>query len=408
MNVNVQAVRSVTVAGAFWDRLPFDVRSPEYHADPYPYLERLRAGGPVTRLAEDVVAVTGYRECSAVLGDERFGMKPLGAQGQSLLMTDPPEHRQLRARVTPPFAARAVDRLRPAISRRVAELLAGIDPTGEVDVVAGLGAPLALEVICDLIGMELTDRPAWFEPLSWLATGLDPEALHDEETRVRVASARLDFARYLGGLITDHRENPRDDFVSALVAPGRDGTVLTEAQIVAGVSQLVVAGFEPALNLIANGLRALLAHPDQLDRLRERPGTAPAVVEELLRFDPPIQLIIRVALRDAAIGDTEIPAGAVVGLLVGAANRDPGVYEEPHRLDTGRLPQHLALGWGEHFCLGARLVRVQAQLMLTALARCRPMAVGEPARYRNTLISRGLERLPVVLTAVPEAEGRWP
>ncbi|MEU8031282.1 cytochrome P450 [Streptomyces sp. NPDC049099] len=403
--MGTRTVESTVVASGFWDQLPVDVRSPEFRADPYPFFDLLRGEGPVVRLSDGVLAVTGYRECLAVLADTRFGMRPLGMDGRSLLMTDPPEHRRLRSRVAGPFAARAVDRLRPAISHRVAALISRVGPSGEVDVIEHLGVPLALDVICAVVGMPLEERPAWFEALSCLAAGFDPEALLDDETVARVTCARLDFARYLGGLFEERRRRPAGDFVSALVRPGPDGSLLTEEQIIAGVSQLVVAGFEPAVNLIANGLHALLRHPDQLARLRECPRTAPDVVEELLRFEPPIQLVPRVALRDADIRGLPVTEGTVVGLLVGAANRDPDVYADPHRLDTARVPQHLSLGWGEHFCLGARLVRVQAQLTLTALARRRPLADDEPVRYKASLISRGLERLPVVLTAT---EGQEP
>ncbi len=168
-----------------------------------------------------------------------------------------------------------------------------------------------------------------------------------------------------------------------------------------------MAGYEPAVNLIANGLHALLAHPRQLGALTD-PATTPAAVEELLRYDPPIQLITRVALGDADVGGASVAAGTVVGLLVGAANRDPRVYADPHGLDVSRSPQHLSLGWGEHFCLGARLVRVQAAAMLSALARCGPVPAGEPVRHKSTLISRGVERLPVLLTAGVEGDdGGW-
>ncbi|MFI9723378.1 cytochrome P450 [Streptomyces sp. NPDC052396] len=400
-------VIAVDVARDFWDRLPFDVRGAEYHADPYRFQERLRADGPVLRLAGEVVVVTGYRECLAVLGDERFGFGALNTGAQSFLMVDPPEHRRLRTRIAAPFTARAVARLRPAIEHRVAGLLAGVDRSGEVDVIAGLGAPLALDVICALVGVPLDERPQWIQALSMMAAGFDPEALRDAATSDRVNCARLDFARYLRGLIEQRRAAPAGDLVSALVRPGPDGSVLTTEQVTTAVGQLVVAGYEPAVDLIANGLYALLCHPGRLAWLRAGPEHTAAAVEELLRYDPPIQLLTRVALRDAVIADLPVAEGTVVGLLTGAANRDPRLHTEPHRLDLTRAPQHLSLGWGEHFCLGAKLVRVQAEAMLGALVRCHPVATGEPVRHKPTLISRGLERLPVVLTADPAEDGRW-
>ncbi|MGK5631065.1 cytochrome P450 [Streptomyces sp. URMC 123] len=398
---------ALAVGRDFWDQLPFDVRGDAYRADPYPFFDQLRSGGPVRRLSDAVLVVTGHRECLAVLGDERFGLGAVPMESRSFLMVDPPEHRRLRVRVAAPFAVRAVERLRPAIRQRADALLRGAALRGELDVVAELGVPLALEVICALVGVPLGERAAWRETLSALTAGFDPASLRDPGTSERVECARLDFARYLGALIQERREEPADDLVSALTAPGHDGRVLTTDQVITAVGQLIVAGYEPMVNMLANGLYALLRHPSALDSLAARPETAPAVVEELLRYDPPIQLLTRVASRDADIGGVAVPRGTMVGLLVGAANRDPAVFDRPHELDVTRSPEHLALGWGEHFCLGARLVRVQAEVTLTALARARPVLTDEPVRYRSTMISRGVERLPVVLTAQPDDEGHW-
>ncbi|MEV4740695.1 cytochrome P450 [Streptomyces sp. NPDC049555] len=394
-----------------WDRLPFDVRDPAFRTDPYRHYEQLRTaagGSPVLRLDEKAMVVTGHAACLAVLGDARFGFGTLDTGTQSFLMTDPPEHRRLRNRVAAPFAARAVERLRPAVEHRAAALLATVDRAGEVDVIADLAEPLALDVICALVGVPLGERQEWIEALKWMTAGFDPEVLHTPQENARISCARLDFARYLRDLIERRRAAPAGDVLGSLLAPGPDGSLLSVDQIITAVGQLVVAGYEPAVNLVGNGLHALFSHPRQLDRLRTHPQAVPGAVEELLRYDPPIQLITRVALRDAAVADTPVPAGTVVGLLVGAANRDPAVFTDPHRLDTTRTPGHLSLGWGEHFCLGARLVRVQAAALLTALARCRPVPTGEPVRHKPTRISRGLERLPVMLTAGPADEDRWP
>ncbi|KNB50871.1 hypothetical protein AC230_19685 [Streptomyces caatingaensis] len=389
------------VAHDFWDRLPLDVRDPAFHADPYPFYERLRArgDGPVVRLPDGVLVVTGHQACLDALGDDHLGFGTLDTETRSFLMVDPPEHRRLRTRVAGPFAARAVERLRPAIEHRAAELLAGVDRASDVDVIADLAEPLALDVICALVGVPPGEREEWVDALSWMVTGFDPQALRDPGTDAKVTSSRLDFARHLRSLAERRRAAPAGDFVSALVAPGPDGSVLTLEQVMTAVAQVVIAGFEPTVNLVGNGFHALLNHPGQLDHLRRHPRDAPAAVEELLRYDPPIQLLTRVALRDTAVAGVPAPAGTVVGLLVGAANRDPAAHDRPDRLDITRPRRHLSLGWGEHFCLGARLVRVQAEIMLTALAHCGAVATGEPVRHKPTMISRGLERLPVVLTA---------
>ncbi|MEU2511910.1 cytochrome P450 [Streptomyces syringium] len=389
----------ISVTSDFWERLPFDVHDAAFRADPYPFYERLRGSGPVARPADGVLVVTGYRASLAVLGDPRFGMGGGALESQSFLMTDPPEHRRRRVRVSGAFSARAVERLRPAIRHRTGELLRAAVVRGEAEAVADLAVPLALELICAMVGVPLEDRPRWYGPLSGLTLGFDPPELRDETTTARLASARLEFAHYLGELIRERRRAPREDLVSALLEPGPDGSRLTEQEAVTALGQLVVAGYEPTVYLLANGLFALLCHPSQLERLRCVSSCAPAAAEEALRYDPAVQLIIRIALCDADLAGHPVPAGTVVGILPGAANRDPGVFPDPHRFDISRGPQpHVALGWGEHFCLGAQLVRAQAQALYAGLARYRPVLTGEPVRYRPMVMMRGLERLPVVLT----------
>ncbi|MGW2190384.1 cytochrome P450 [Streptomyces sp. NPDC001667] len=397
--------RSISVTSDFWGRLPFDVRDEAFRADPYPFYERLRASGPVARPTGGVLVVTGYGASLAALSDPRLGMGGGALESQSFLMTDPPEHRRRRVRVSGAFSARAVERLRPAIRHRTGELLRAAVARGEAEAVADLAVPLALELICAMVGVPLEDRPRWHGPLSGLTEGFDPPELRDKETTARLASARLEFAHYLGELIAERRRAPREDLVSALLEPGPDGSRLTGQEVVTALGQLVVAGYEPTVYLLANGLYALLRHPHQLERLRDDPSSAPAAVEEVLRYDPVVQLIIRIALCDADIAGHHAPAGTVVGILPGAANRDPGVFPAPHQFDITRAPQHhVSLGWGEHFCLGAQLVRAQAQALFTGLARYRPVLTGESVCHRPMVMMRGLERLPVVLTERPEDE----
>ncbi|UGY91170.1 cytochrome P450 [Streptomyces gobiensis] len=397
----------ISVASDFWDHLPFDVRSETFRADPYPFYERLRADGPVARLSEGLLVVTGYRESMAVLSDPRFGFGSGSMESQSFLLVDPPEHRRLRAWVSAPFTVRAVERLRPTIGHKTHALIQQAAGKGEVDVVADLGVPLSLDLICALVGVPLDARPQWHGALSWLTAGFDPEALRDRKTSEHVAWARLEFARYLKGLIQERRQAPGDDLVSVLAAPGPERSTLTDSQIITAIGQLVVAGYEPTVDLMANGMYALLRHPQQLAYLREHPKEASAAVEEVMRYDPPFQVISRLALSDGDINGLDVAAGRVVWILTGAANRDPEVFADPHRLDVTRSPRHVSLGWGEHFCLGARLVRVQGQAMLTALAQCHPVLTGEPVSYRPTLMRRGVERLPVALTVQPDQEGSW-
>ncbi|MFD0385690.1 hypothetical protein ACFQ2B_35235 [Streptomyces stramineus] len=279
--------RNAPVARDFWDRLPFDVRSAEFHADPYPFYERLRAAaGPVTPLPDGALAVTGYQESLALLGDPRFGFGDLPLESASFLMADPPEHRSRRARVAAPFAVRAVERLRPVIRQKTDALLLRAADRAELDVVTDLGVPLALDLICALVGVPLDARSRWYGALSWLAAGFDPDALRAPATGARVEPARVEFAQYLGAVIKERRRSPHDDLVSALLAPSADGSLLTGQQVITAVGQLVVAGYEPVVNMIANGMHALLRHPEQLEHLAGHPAAAPSVVEELLRYDP--------------------------------------------------------------------------------------------------------------------------
>lgn len=396
--------RRIAVSADFWDHLPFDMRGEAFRADPYPAYERLRAEGPVASPGEGVLLVTGYHAGAAVLGDPRFGLGGGALESQSFLLVDPPEHRCRRARVSGPFSARAVERLRPAVRHRTAGLVRAAAARGEADVVADLAVPLALELICTVVGVPLVDRPRWYGALSGMGLAFTPPGLLTEEDTARLAAARLEFAHYLAALIEERRRVPRDDLVSALLTPGPEHTALTEQQVITAVGQFVVAGYEPVALQMANAVYALLRHPEQLEHLRAHPSYAPAVVEEALRYDPSLHLITRIALCDADVAGRRVPAGTVVGVLPGAAGRDPEVFADPRRFDAARGPQHLALGRGEHFCLGAHLTRVQAQALVTAVARYRPVLTGESVRQRLSGVLWGVERLPVVLAGRPGTE----
>ncbi|MGK5637128.1 cytochrome P450 [Streptomyces sp. URMC 126] len=393
--------RRIAVSADFWDHLPFDMRGEAFLTDPYAAYARLRAQGPALSPAEGVVLVTGYRAGSAVLGDPRFGMGGGPLESQSFLLVDPPEHRCRRARVSAPFGARAVERLRPAIRHRTTALVRAAADRGEAEVVADLAVPLALELICAVVGVPLADRPRWYGPLSGLSLAFVPPDLLGEEDTARLTAARLEFAHYLRSLIEERRGEPQDDLVSALLAQGPEDTPLSEQEITTAIGQFVVAGHRPVALQMANGVYALLRHPEQLARLRADPACAPAAVEEVLRYDPSTHLISRIALRDADVAGRRVPAGTVVGVLPAAANRDPEAFADSDRFDITRSPQHLALGRGVHFCLGAHLARLQVEALLTVLARYGPAPTGEAVPRRMSGVLWGTERLPVVLTERP-------
>ena len=206
------------------------------------------------------------------------------------------------------------------------------------------------------------------------------------------------FSAYFLGLIADRRRSPRDDLLGALVAAEDEGDRLTERELLSTCTLLLVAGHETTVNLIANGTLALLRHPDQLRRLRDDPALARSAVEELLRFDAPVQLTARVALEDIELDGATLAKGSMAMLLLASANRDPGAFPDPDRLDLGRAENHhLSFGFGTHFCLGAPLARLEAEVALTTLVRRRPdlaLATDTP-RYKENLILRGLEALPL-------------
>ncbi|NYV74344.1 cytochrome P450 [Streptomyces sp. UH6] len=395
--------RGIAVSGDFWNHLPFDMRGDAFRADPYAAYEELRADGPVTSVG-GVLFVTGYEAAVAVLGDPRFGLGDGALESESFLLVDPPEHRCRRARVSGPFSARATERMRPAIRHRTSRLVREAAARGEADVVADLAVPLALELICSVVGVPLADRPRWYGALCGLSLAFHPPGLLEEEDRASLAAARMEFAHYLSVLIEERRRVPRNDLVSALLAAGPGDMDLSERQVITAIGQFVVAGYQPVVLQMANGVYSLLRHPEQMERLSADPSCAPAVVEEVLRYEPSIHLISRIALRDADVAGRHVPAGTVVAVLPAAANRDPGAFPDPGRFDVTRAGQHLSLGRGGHFCLGAHLTRVQAQALFAELARCRPVLTGEPVVQRLSGVLWGVERLPVVVTERPPAE----
>lgn len=373
--------------------LGFDPYAPSFRADPYEQYRALR--GPLTRTPGGLWIATTYEDCSAILRDPRFGHTApdgrtnwRGADRQrSFLTLDPPDHTRLRKLVSKAFTPRLVERLRPRVTELVSSLLA---VGGEVDLIATLAYPLPVIVISEMLGVPPEDHEQFKTWSDALARGLDPDFVIPEAELAARDVAREEFAAYFRELAARRRAEPRDDLLSALVAIEE----LTEAELIATCILLLVAGHETTVNLIANGTLALLRSPDQLQYFRDHPDQVPAMVEELLRYDPPIQLSGRVAAETA----DPIGRGEFVLLLLGAANRDPAVFPDPDRLDLARFirtpPRHLAFGHGIHFCLGAPLARLEGQIALSALVR-RDLALAGDLTYKDNLILRGLAALPV-------------
>lgn len=317
--------------------------------------------------------------------------------GGTMLAMDPPDHTRMRGLVAKAFTARRVERLRPRVEEIAGALLDGVAARGEADLIEDLAVPLPIQVICEMLGVPASDRGRFRE---WTAV-LTVPALTAEARAHRREVARA-FTGYLGEVIAERRARPEEDLVSALIA-ARDGdAALTEAEMVNSIGLLLIAGHETTVNLIGNGVLALLRAPGQLDLLRRRPELLPSAVEELLRFDGPLAWASqRIALEDMEIAGTPIPKGAWVHVSLGAADRDPAVFEAPDRLDVTRAPKrHVAFGHGIHFCLGAPLARLEGQIAIGGLLDRFPgLALAVPAadlrHHRTGSIVRGLVSLPV-------------
>jgi cytochrome P450 len=384
--------------------LGFDPFAPEFHADPYAHYRRLRTGGALQRTPGGLWLSPSFDVCARILRDPRFGHGDSSMSGsgriprrvRSFLVLDPPEHTTLRRLVSRAFTARLIERLRPRVATVVDELLSGLD--GEVDLIAALAHPLPVIIISEMLGVPPEDHDRFTGWSDALARGLDPDFLVPAEELAWRDRAREEFGEYFRDLAARRRSAPGDDLLSGLVAIEE----LSEDDLIATCVLLLVAGHETTVNLIANGALALMRSPDQLAWFRDHPESASTMVEELVRYDPPVQLSGRVALQEAEVAGQRIRAGDFLMLLLGAANRDPAFFTDPDRLDLTRwsdeAPRHLAFGQGIHFCLGAPLARIEGQIALTALVRRGIELVPGPLRYKDNLILRGLAELPVRLS----------
>jgi len=391
---------------------------PAQRPDPYPVYRQLLEGGPLQMPENNLHVFSSFADCDEVLRhpascSDRLKSsaaqraiaageqpRPFGTPG--FLFLDPPDHTRLRRLVSKAFSPKVVKALEPDIATMVDGLLDKVADAGEFEVIADLAYPLPVAVICRLLGVPIEDEPKFSWASALLGQGLDPFIAfsgqpHGFEDRLQ---AGLWLRKYLRDLLERRRADPADDLISGLIAVEESGDQLTEEEIVATCNLLLIAGHETTVNLIANAVLAMLRNRQHWTALGEDAELAPGIVEETLRYDPPVQLVGRVAGDDMVIGGYRISKGDIMMLLLAAAQRDPEATERPDEFDPGRGSiRHLAFGKGPHFCLGAPLARMEAAVALSAVTRRFPNArlAGEPV-YKPNVTLRGMASLPVALS----------
>jgi cytochrome P450 len=397
------------------DESLFDPLAPETLSDPYPIYARLRAEAPVLKSPVGVWLVLGYDEAVRILRDhERFSVdhrnrhdtsdltEKLGPTAADrgmeniMLFKDPPDHTRLRGLVNRAFTPRVVEAMRARIVEVVNHLIDEVEPRGEMDVIEDLAYPLPVTVIAEMMGIPESDRDSFKRWSRQVAPILDP--VISDEVFLQVAEAGLALAVYFDELVAVRRAAPREDLITELIHAEEAGDRLTPEELRATLILLLVAGHETTMNLIGNGLLALLRNPDEAQRLRADPSLARTATDELLRYDGSVHLTARTATADVEVGGAAIAAGEMAMVILGAANRDPAQFADPDRLDIGRDPnRHLAFSAGGHFCVGATLARTEGQIAFETLVRRLPhLALADPdPPYRATITLRGLKALPV-------------
>ena len=378
--------------------------------DPHPILRRMRAEGPVHRVTMyggvPVWLITRYDEARALLADPRLSKEhaasialfpPENDGGfdsellASMLQSDPPDHTRLRKLVAKAFTMRAAEAMRPQIEDIADGLLADIDTEAPVDLIAAYAGPLPVRVISELLGIP-TSRRRRFQDLV--------EPFLDDSAREQRNAAAAELAKMLSDLIAEKRRQPISDLTSALIAARDDGDQLSERELLATLWLMIAAGYDTTVNLIANGILALLHNPAQLAALRADPSQMPTAVEEILRFASPVSVsTIRFTTEPVEVGDVEIPANELVMVSLLGANRDGEHFDDPDRLDLTRKPNaHLAFGHGIHHCLGAAIARLEGRVALGKLLEKfdrLELATTGPIEYRNSAHMHGLSALPV-------------
>ena len=392
------------------EKLFAQVLNPASRANPYPLYARLRQA-PVSVQDDGTYVVSTYREISLLLHDPRIGSDerkcahPAGAltgtaeaTTPSLIFTDPPEHTQLRRLVMHQFTPQRIAGMQEQIEQVVNALLDARKQQHQFDLVQDFAYPLPVTIICRLLGVPREDEPRFRGWSSALVRTLDPiESLSEAEVQ-QAEQSRTQMREYMQHLSATRRAHPQDDLFSGLVAGDDPDGRLSEPDLLATMQLLLIAGHETTVNLITNSMLALLRHPEVFDRLRRNPQLSIPTVEEVLRYDPPVQFRTRTTLTDVPIAGVTIPRGASAVLLLAAGSRDPARFVDPARFWPEREDnEHLGFGSGDHYCIGAPLARREAVTALKALARRlqAPRLVTDPPLYRKNAALRGPEHLQV-------------
>ena len=362
------------------------LQDPRVSSDTLPPADRPRTGNPLTDLI----------------------VKPLKDwmmdRHRVFIFRDPPDHDTLRSAVMHQFSRERVQAMRARSDRLVADLLNEKCGAREIDAVDDLAYPLPVTVICELFGVPREDEPKFHGWATQLATALEPDSLSDPEIRAKNSRTFDAIGGYMGDLIKEKRRHPQDDMLSGLANHATPaGVKMGDYDLIATSILMLVAGHETTVNLITNGLLTLLRHPDEFERLRQDPLRAPRLIEELLRYEPPVQFRTRRTLSAIDIAGVTIPEGADLVLLLASGNRDAAVFPDPDRFDPDRTgTRHLGFGGSLHYCVGAPLARFEAEAALTALAaRLKaPRLIEDPPPYRPGAALRGPKHLRVAIDGI--------
>jgi cytochrome P450 len=381
-------------------------------ADPYPLYAEMRKT-PVAEAGDGFYTVSAYREVMALLHDPRIsstrrdtemGKDQPAPPIPPFLRLDPPEHDRMRRMAMrpfgPPHTPDRIAELEGEIAEFVERTIAGWGERKQVDVVDDFAYPLPIMVICKLLGVPPDGEEQFSGWVDVIVKGLDAATSDDPEEMTKARNAAtLELAQYLAGLVAERRKDPQDDLVSALATDDSPDGTMTDPELITTAVLLLIAGHETTVNLITNGVLTILRNPEVIDRLRAEPGLVVPMVEELLRFEPPVQFLPnRSALADITIGGVTIPKGAGLALMTASANRDPARFEDPDRFVPDRADnQHVGFGSGIHNCFGAPLARLEAQRALSALVERleSPSLVEDPPPYRPAAVLRGPRHLSV-------------